>query len=150
MSNTSPVLRNTMSPWNSFRDLEHRLNHIFNGTPVDPETDAASYVPAVDLHESDEAYTLVADLPGMKKENIDVRVHDDVVTIKGERKHEDWSQDKGWRRIERSYGAFQRSFRLPDGIDAGNVDAKFEHGVLSVTLPKPEQAKPRQIEVKVN
>jgi len=146
----NPVLRNATTPWHGFRDLEDRLNRIFNAVPVDPETDGAAYVPAVDLHESDEAYTLVADLPGMTKADIDVRVHDDVVTIKGERKHEEWKQDDGWRRIERSYGNFQRSFRLPDGIDATKVEARFENGVLQVILPKPEQSKPRQIEVKVN
>jgi len=150
MSKLSPVLRGVSGPWHGFRDLEDRLNQIFSTFPVDPDTDGPSYVPAVDLHESDDAYTLKADLPGMTKENIDVRVHDDIVTIKGERKNEEWKQDNGWRRVERSYGNFQRSFRLPDGIDATKVQAKMENGVLQVTLPKPEQSKPRQIEVQIN
>lgn len=136
--------------WNPFRDLEMRLNRAFAGLPADPEWNVGNWLPAIDIHEDEDKYTVTADLPGLQKEDISLSVMDNILTIKGERKKERESTDKGYHRIERAYGTFQRAFQIPGGVDGAKVEAKFEHGVLTVSLPKPEAAKPRNIEVKVN
>lgn len=133
----------------AFRDLEGRINRVFNNLGFEPEQAGVAWTPAVDLHEGEDAYTLEADLPGLGKDDIQLSITDDVVTLKGTRKQENEKRTEGYHRIERVYGSFQRSFRIPGGIDARKVDASFEHGVLRVTLPKPEERKPRQIDVKV-
>ena len=127
--------------------MENQLERIFNGAPAGRSTD---WMPPVDIHETNDAYVLEADLPGLKKEDIEVQVVEDRITLKGTRKREENAESKGYRRYERAVGQFERSFRIAGGVDASKVEAKFEHGVLTVTLPKPEEAKPRQIDVKVS
>jgi HSP20 family protein len=139
-----------MGPWSGFRDLEERLNQIFGGFPMDMETMGGAWAPAVDLHEGKDAYTLVADLPGIPREGIELNVVDDLITLKGERKEESERDEAGYRRIERSYGSFQRSFRIPGGFDAAKVSATYKDGVLSVTLPKRAEHQPREIKVNVS
>lgn len=139
-----------VAPWSPFRDMEERFGRLFAGLPVDPEWNLGAWTPAVDVHEDENQYTLTADLPGMKKEDISLSVVDNVVTLKGERKQETEKTEKGFHRIERTYGTFQRAFQIPRGVDASKVEARYENGVLTVNLPKPEAAKPRNIEVKVN
>lgn len=139
---------NTLSPWTGFRDLEHQLERVFRGDA--PVSGSGAWMPPVDIHETDDAYVLEADLPGMKKEDIEVQVLEDRISLKGSRKREERAEEKGFRRYERAEGTFERSFRINGGIDAAKVEAKFEHGVLTVTLPKPETSKPRQIDVKVS
>jgi HSP20 family protein len=133
----------------AFRDLEGRINRMFNNLAFEPEQAGVAWSPAVDLHETEEAYTLEADLPGLSKDDIQLSITDDVVTLKGSRTQKSEKKTEGYHRVERVYGSFQRSFRIPGGIDAGKVDANFENGVLRVVLPKPEERKPRQIDVKV-
>lgn len=139
--------RNQASPYAGFRELEERLNSIFNGVA---ETPAGTWRPAVDLREEQDHYLVEADLPGLKREDIDISIVGDVLTIKGQRNGEAVKQGEGYRSIERSYGTYQRSFRIPGGVDSNKVEASYEAGVLKVSLPKPETSKPRQIEVKVN
>lgn len=140
----------TRSDWPSaFRDLEGRINRMFNTMNLEPEQAGVAWTPPVDLHEAEDAYRLEVDLPGLTKDDIQLSITDDVVTLKGSRKQETEKRAEGYHRIERMYGSFQRSFRIPGGIDATKVEASFENGVLQVTLPKPEERKPRQIEVKV-
>lgn len=139
-----------VAAWNPFREFEDRFNRVFAGLPADPEWNVGAWTPAIDIHEDENQYTLKADLPGIKKEDLSLTVVDNVVTLKGERKQETEKSEKGYHRIERSYGSFQRAFQIPGGVDANKVEAKFEHGVLTVTLPKPEATKPRQIDVKVS
>jgi HSP20 family protein len=103
--------------------------------------------PAVDVAESDNEVTLTADLPGLTKEQIQVRIEDGALLITGERKFANEDKKTGYHRIERSYGNFKRYFSLPDTVQADKVEAKYENGVLQVTLPKKELAKPRTIEV---
>lgn len=146
----SMLIPTTRSDWPSLRELEGRMNRIFAGFPLEPEQAGVAWTPAVDLHETDDAYTLEVDLPGMKKEDIELSITDDVVTLKGSRKQETEKKTDRYHRVERSYGSFQRSFRIPGGIDSGKVEACFDQGVLKITLPKPEERKPKQIEVKVN
>jgi HSP20 family protein len=104
-----------------------------------------SWAPAVDLYESDQALTLKAELPGFSPDDVHVEIHDNVLTIKGARKRESDVKDEQYHRVERAYGAFQRSFRLPVLVDANKVKASFKAGVLELTLPKAEEAKPKRI-----
>lgn len=124
-------------------DLNRMFEHVFSG-----ESSSRAWVPAVDIYET-EAKDLVvkAELPDMKRENIKVTVENDVLTIEGERMiNRDQARDQ-YHRVERSHGAFRRSFSLPVSVDAGRVSAAYQDGVLTVTLPRREEAKPRQIQI---
>jgi HSP20 family protein len=101
----------------------------------------------MDLVETEDDYLLKADLPGMKQEDVAIEWGDGTLTISGERKAEYERKDKGFFRLERSFGKFSRSLTLPDGIDPDKIDASFHDGVLDVRIPKPDQRKPRRIEV---
>ena len=105
--------------------------------------------PAVDIYETENELVLKADLPDVELKDIDVRVENQTLTISGERKFEQEQSGKGYHRIERSYGRFVRSFAVPQTFDTEQIAADFKNGVLSVTLPKKEAAKPRQIKVEV-
>ena len=108
------------------------------------------FTPAVEISEDDEAYTINAELPGIDKKDVHIEVKDGVLTLRGERKHEHEEKEDGYFRTERSYGSFERSFALPEAADEEKIKASFNDGILTVTLPKGEVAKPKQIEVKVN
>ena len=150
MSLLVPVKRNNVLPWAGFGEVERQLERLFNLGTAPEDALGTTWMPPVDIHESDEAYTLVADLPGMKKDDISVNIVEDRVTLKGSRKREERHEEKGYRRYERAEGTFERSFRINGGVDASKVEATFENGVLTVTLPKPEEVKPRQVEIKVS
>ena len=105
--------------------------------------------PAVDIYETENELVLKADLPDVDQKDIDVRVENNTLTIAGERKFEKKEDNKGFHRIERSYGNFVRSFAVPNTFDTEHISAQFHNGVLSVALPKKEAAKPRQIKVEV-
>jgi HSP20 family protein len=105
--------------------------------------------PAVDIYETENELVLKADLPDVDLKDVDVRVENQTLTIAGERKFEKQESDKGYHRIERSYGNFMRSFAVPSSFDTDKIAAAYKNGVLSVTLPKKETAKPRQIKVEV-
>jgi HSP20 family protein len=107
-----------------------------------------TFSPAVDIVESDSAYLVKAEVPGLSPENIDVQVENDVLTVRGERKSENEEQRGGYRRVERRYGSFARSFVLPKGTNPDAIDAQVEHGVLTVTIPKVAAATARRVEVK--
>ena len=143
--------------WDPFRELEdmsERLNRVFGRGPLarDKGRDAMlafDWAPSVDISENNEEFMIKAELPGVNKEDVKVAVEDGVVRIQGERKQEKEEKDKKFHRVERSYGSFMRTFRLPDNIDESNVQAQFKDGVLTVRLPLREEAKPRQIKVDV-
>lgn len=126
----------------------------FNRTFSDGVTKAVAapseWLPAIDVVESPTAFTLEADLPGLKREDFDLEVIGDTLTIKGTRKNATTPETGQYRRSERRYGAFERTFRFAEKIEAAKVVAKFEDGVLHVTLPKPEQAQPHKVEVTVH
>ncbi len=133
-----------LTPFQAFRLFENAL-------PAVTQPDAARpWAPAVDILETENELILKADLPEVKQEQIDIRVEDGTLTLRGERKFETVKDEKGYHRIERSYGAFSRSFTLPDTVQADGVKATFKDGVLTVNLPKKEVAKPRQIKVEVS
>ena len=140
--------------WNPFHELEHmhdRLSSLFedgrNGRQVPP---AEAWEPTVDIIENDSAYLVSAELPGVRKEDIQITLEDGVLRIAGERKQEHTEKTRKFHRIERSYGSFVRSFSLPKNIDAEKIEARFRDGVLAVAVAKSETARPRHIEVRVN
>jgi HSP20 family protein len=143
---TMTVRNRAYNPWTLFRDLE---DAVCRAGQEAPESGAA-WTPAVDLCETEDAYLIEADVPGVRQEDLAITVHEDTLTLKGERKRGGEMPDNGYRRVERRFGAFERRFRLPRGIDADKVNARFAHGVLTITVPKQEEAKPRQINVSVN
>lgn len=106
-----------------------------------------NWLPPVDIYESENAFVATADLPGLDKKDIEVSLEDNVLTVSGERNYAKNGEQGSFRRIERAYGTFRRSFTLPSGVDAAKVDAHFENGVLTLTLPKSETAKSRKIKV---
>jgi HSP20 family protein len=106
------------------------------------------WVPPMDVVEAEDHFVLKADLPGLSEEDVAIEIQDGNLTISGQRKAEHESSQKGWYRIERSFGSFQRSLSLPEGIDADAVTANFDRGVLEVRIPKPEERKPRRVAIK--
>ena len=135
--------RTALSPWNLGRELE-----ALAGAPWEKEM--TGFNPSMEVRETEDAYILEADVPGIPKDAIDITVEDNRVTIKGERKAEETKEGAGYHRTERRYGSFERSFTVRDGFDPEKVEANVEHGVLRLTLPKRAEHKPRRIEVKVN
>jgi HSP20 family protein len=105
------------------------------------------WVPPMDLVEAEDHFVLKADLPGLAEGDVNIEVQDGALTISGERKAEHEQREKGWYRIERSFGSFSRSLTLPDGVDPDRIEASFSHGVLEVRIPKPEERKPRRIAI---
>jgi HSP20 family protein len=131
------------------------MNRVFN-TFFDHPTSAGRggapgqrWIPAMDLVETGDHYVLRADLPGLTEEDVNVELLDNVLTISGERKAEHGTQQEGYYRLERAFGAFSRSLTLPEGVNADAVQARFDRGVLEVRIPKPEQKKPRQVQIKL-
>ena len=120
----------------------------FSRMLTEPQTNRP-WAPAVDIYETENELVLKADLPDVDLKDIDVRVENQTLTISGERTFEKQDTTKGYHRIERNYGSFVRSFSLPNTFDTEHIAADFKNGVLSVTLPKKEAAKPRQVKVEV-
>ena len=116
---------------------------------VDRQLTGTSW-PKVDIEENDAGYTIHADLPGLEKNDVKITVENGTLLIEGEKKAENKREKERYYHLERSYGRFSRSFALPDEVDAQKISASMKNGVLELTLPKSEQAKPKSIEVKVN
>ncbi len=144
--------------WDPFREIssmQERINRLFgemySRRSEDDLMSRGEWLPAVDIHETDKGeLVLRAELPGMKREEIDLRVENNVLTLRGERKRESEVRDDQYHRIERAYGTFARSFALPSTIDTEKVRAEYKDGVLTVTMPTREEAKPKQIPVHVS
>jgi HSP20 family protein len=143
------------NPFNELEDISNRLNQIFGRPVVSATVDqqmlkGADWTPSVDVSETDKAYVIKAEIPEVKKEDVKVTIDDGMLTIQGERKMEKEEKGKKFHRIERSYGSFVRSFRLPDGVDESKTKAEFKDGMIYVTLPKSEKAKTKAVEVAVS
>jgi len=106
-------------------------------------------VPAIDLQETDDAFIISAELPGMDKKDISIGFDNNQLTISGEKKSEKNLEEENFHRVERSYGKFQRSFELPGYVERDKIEAEYKNGILTITVPKAEEAKPKQIEVKI-
>ena len=113
----------------------------------DEDLTQTGWLPAVDVRESDDAFVFTAELPGIAKEDVEITAEDGILTLKGERRFNDKDEEKNYRRIERSYGSFSRSFKLASTVDAEHIAASFADGLLTVTVPKAELAKPRKITI---
>ena len=143
--------------WEPARELhtmQNEMNRVF-GTFFDSPSRgkgagravARRWTPAMDVIETDEHFVLRADLPGLSESDVKIEVEDNVLKIAGERKAEHEHKAEGYYRVERAWGAFSRSITLPEGVDADGIQANFDSGVLEVRIPKPEQQKPRKVEI---
>jgi HSP20 family protein len=143
----SPEL-STWSPINRLASLQDELNRLFDFSVPSRDSGLFSgWSPALDLYDDKENLVVKVELPGMKKEEIEISIHDGVLSVSGERKHETEKTEGQSFRSERYFGKFQRSVSLPTAVDSDKVKAAYKDGVLTVTLPKHEEAKPRQIQV---
>jgi HSP20 family protein len=138
--------------WSAFDQLtsiRDEINRLFDRPDQNGGSDVFNaWAPALDLYEDHDNLALRAELPGLKKEEIEIAIHDNVVSVSGERKNEKKYEGEQTSREERFFGRFTRSLKLPKQVDATRVKASYQDGILSVTLPKAEEAKPRQIEIK--
>jgi HSP20 family protein len=125
------------------------VNRLFNTLLAPGEGRAQRWSPAMDLVEAEDHYVLRADLPGMDEKDVSIEINDNVLTVSGERRDEQEESRQGWHRVERTFGRFSRSLTLPEGIEPEAVTAEFAKGVLSITVPKPEERKPRRVEISV-
>ncbi len=128
--------------------FSNEVSRLFN-TLLGAETggELQRWTPSMDLVEAEDHFILKADLPGMSEGDVDIEVRDNTLRVSGERKAEHEQQERGWYRMERSFGAFSRSLSLPEGVDPDSIAATFDKGVLEVRIPKPEQRKPRRIQI---
>jgi HSP20 family protein len=144
----------TMVRFDPFRDLavlQDRMNRLFNESHSPRQSDdlmsRGTWTPAVDIYEVDGALVIKAELPDMRREDIDVSVENNTLTIRGERKLDHDIKQESFHRLERAYGSFVRSFSLPQTVDAAKIGAEYKNGVLAVKLPVREDAKPRTISI---
>jgi HSP20 family protein len=138
------------NPWSEFEALNQSLDHWFNrdiSTGNGGNGDHTSWMPHMDVKETDNAYVIEADLPGMTIENIDVQVESNRLFISGERKDEQSSQTGHYTHFERAYGKFQRTFTLPEAVNVDAVEAKYVNGVLTVSVPKSAEAQSKRIAI---
>ncbi|MEA2377963.1 MAG: hypothetical protein QOK00_521 [Thermoleophilaceae bacterium] len=135
-----------MKPEPFSREVDRLFDAFFG---ADRET-GRRWVPPVDLVEAEDHFVLKADLPGLSEDDVSIEVQDGALTISGERPAEHESSERGWYRIERSFGSFSRSLTLPDGVDTDAISAHFDRGVLEVRIPKPEERKPRRVQISAN
>ncbi len=143
--------------WNPFREMarlreemDRLTSALFSETMPEITFARSVWAPAVNIAETDDNYIITAELPGISKDDIKVTYENGVLTIQGEKKQEKEEKGKTWHRVEAVYGAFERSFRLPSLIQADKISAEYKDGVLTLTLPKAEEAKPKQITIKVS
>ncbi len=140
--------------WDPFRDLitiREKMNRLFEEAHLarGEERDLVSglWSPSVDIYETEQELVLTAEVPGIEDKNIEIKIEDNTLTLKGERKFEKETEEESYHRIERAYGSFYRSFSLPSHIDQDKVEAEHENGVLKITMPKKHEAKPRTVKV---
>ena len=143
--------------WEPVRELhtmQNEMNRLFNTFFDSPapgngggQAVARRWIPAMDVVETDEHFVLRADLPGLSESDVKIEVEDNVLTVSGERKAEHEQRSEGYYRVERSFGSFSRSLTLPEGVDADSIQGSFNNGVLEVRIPKPEQHKPRKVQI---
>jgi len=140
-------------PVREFATLQDRINRVFrdsySGTGQDEALTTSSFAPAVDVYEDEHKVSLKIEVPGIDEKDIDVRVENNTLTVHGERKIEKEEKEENYRRVERQYGSFTRTFTLPTTVDTENVSANYDKGVLKITLPKKAEAKPKQIKVNI-
>src|SRR6201998_1936194 len=141
-------------PFREFSTLQDRMNRLFRESygpeGRDESLTTSQFAPPVDVYEDEHNVVLKVEVPGIDEKDIDVRVENNVLTVHGERKVEKEEKEENFRRIERQYGSFTRTFTLPSTVDTENVQANYDKGVLKINLPKKAEAKPKQIKVNVS
>lgn len=141
-------------PFRDLRTLQEEVNRLFTGNIArgfdDEGIARGAWSPSVDIYENKDHIVLEAELPGMKREDFDLSVENNVITLRGERHFEKSDESDNYHRVERAYGSFTRSFTLPNTVTAEGATAEYSNGVLRVTLPKREETKARRIEIKAN
>jgi HSP20 family protein len=143
-----------LTRWDPFRDmnvLQDRMNRLFQefSPSGEEQMSTATFVPPVDVYEDEHHVTLKAELPGVDPKNVDIRIENNVLTVRGERKFEKEEKEENFHRIERRYGAFMRSFTLPNTVNPDSVKADYENGLLKIQFEKRAEAKPKQIQVNI-
>src|SRR6266849_3838002 len=140
-------------PYRELNTLQERVNRLFHESFSNEGRDeslaTSSFAPAVDVYEDEHNITLKIEVPGIDEKDIDVRIENNTLTVHGERKFEKEEKEENFRRVERQYGSFTRSFTLPSSVDPGQVSAHYDKGVLKINLAKKAEAKPKQIKVNV-
>jgi HSP20 family protein len=143
---------NRRDPFRSLSTLQEQVNRLFEGSflrGASTESALTTWAPAVDIYETEQELVLRADLPGLQEKDIDLRIENNMLTIRGERNADSTVKEDNYLRVERSYGSFSRSFSLPNTVDTDAVKAEYRNGVLQVHLPKREESKPRQVKISV-
>jgi HSP20 family protein len=144
-----------LTRWDPFREmstLQSTLNRILSQETTQSGDDlmtSGSFVPPVDIYEDENSFKLHVEVPGVKEGDIDIRLENNTLTLRGERKFESESKEENFRRVERRYGSFMRSFTLPNAVDPEKVSANYDNGVLEIQLTKRAEAKPKQIKVNI-
>ena len=143
----------TLDRWEPFRgsSQDTQLNQLFNNFfgRATQDQNLTTWAPAVDIYEGEHELVVKADLPDVKPEELDIRVENNILTIRGERKFEKKAEEKNYLRVERAYGSFARSFSLANTVNSEAIKADYKDGVLTLSIPKREEAKPKQIKVNV-
>ena len=142
--------RGDLTPWSAFTELQNEMARMMENRGFEWDQIGRAWSPAMDLQETENEYILQADLPGIRREDIELTAIDNTISIRGRREIEEREDAKNIHRVERMYGEFQRTFELPGGFDAANVAATLRDGVLRVRLPKREESKPKRIELSVD
>jgi HSP20 family protein len=146
-------MRTSISRFEPFlsHSLQDQISRLFNGAfeRSSDESSITTWAPAVDIFETEHELVVKADLPDIKPEELDIRVENNILTIRGERKFEKKVNETNYLRVERSYGTFSRSFSLANTVNSEAIKAEYKHGALTLTIPKREEAKPKQIKVNV-
>lgn len=149
----NPLVKQTnrwIDPFDLVTDLQEDINRLFSSSlRRSPAVGSAEFLPTLEVKEDENQFLLHFDIPGMERKDLDISVAGNMLTVKGERKEEENKKGKGYFYSERRYGSFQRSVELPVEVDADKVAANYKDGVLELTLPKSEKAKPKQIKVDV-
>lgn len=143
--------------WNPARELArvqddfNRLaSTFFRDDALETSFARGTWEPVVDISETDDNYVVTAELPGLSKDDVKINFQDGILSLRGEKRQEKEEKRKNYHRVERSFGAFERSFRVPSRVMVDKIDAKFKDGVLHLSMPKAEEARPKEIPIKIN
>jgi HSP20 family protein len=141
----------TLTAFRGQATLQDQINRLFNDAfeRTEQESNLTTWAPAVDIHENEHELVVKADLPGVEPKDLDIRVENNILTIRGERRFEKKVNEDNYLRVERAYGSFSRSFSLANTVNADGIKADYQNGVLTLNVPKREEAKPKQIKVTV-
>src|SRR6201986_2388498 len=142
---------NSVTPFRGQATLQHQINRMFNDAfeRTERASNLTSWAPAVDIYENEHELVVKADLPGVEAKDLDIRVENNILSIRGERRFEKKVNEDNYLRIERAYGSFSRSFSLSNTVNPDGIKADYQNGVLTLNVPKREEAKPKQIKVSV-